>query len=457
MFFGGAARGGKSIALLMGALQYVDVPGYSALILREQLSDLKLAGALIEVARDWLSASDARENRSEHIWTFPSGATLQFGYLARDDQVTRYRSSEFQYVAFDEVTTVSLFRYRTMFSRLSRPALPCLRCGWSLARFDGEWFHEPRIELRPNENGEMIEHVVMPPTEDCLPDIDEAYVKSLGAAPDGLILYDVPLRMRSASNPGGKGHAWVKARFIDSRTRHLTAVYLPSRLEDNDYVDQGSYERNLYETDAVNFSRLRFGDWEVRDPGSIFDRRNVVVVNERYNDYDTAIDRVRFWDLASTEVSEGNDPDYTSGALLARNGDDGTIRLEHLAHARLSPAATLDLIAQTAQSDGYDVPIVIEQEPGASGKLLIDQMARTTLAGYSVEGVVPTGKKELRIRVLVPMVERKQMQVVSGQWNADFLDELDGYPMAVLHDDQVDSVAGAFAYLVSARRARIIV
>ena len=33
-FYGGAAGGGKSDALLMAALMYVDVPGYAALILR---------------------------------------------------------------------------------------------------------------------------------------------------------------------------------------------------------------------------------------------------------------------------------------------------------------------------------------------------------------------------------------------------------------------------------------
>ena len=32
--FGGAAGGGKSSALLMAAMQYVDVPGYSAILFR---------------------------------------------------------------------------------------------------------------------------------------------------------------------------------------------------------------------------------------------------------------------------------------------------------------------------------------------------------------------------------------------------------------------------------------
>ena len=40
--FGGAAGGGKSSALLMAALQYVDVPNYSAIIFRRTYADLAL-------------------------------------------------------------------------------------------------------------------------------------------------------------------------------------------------------------------------------------------------------------------------------------------------------------------------------------------------------------------------------------------------------------------------------
>ena len=42
--FGGAAGGGKSEVLLMAATQYVDVPGYAALILRRTLTELKQPG-----------------------------------------------------------------------------------------------------------------------------------------------------------------------------------------------------------------------------------------------------------------------------------------------------------------------------------------------------------------------------------------------------------------------------
>jgi len=38
--YGGAAGGGKSDALLMGALMYVDEPGYNAILFRKTYSDL---------------------------------------------------------------------------------------------------------------------------------------------------------------------------------------------------------------------------------------------------------------------------------------------------------------------------------------------------------------------------------------------------------------------------------
>src|SRR5215813_2487649 len=53
--YGGAAGGGKSDAILAGALQYVDVPGYAALILRRSFSDLALPGAAMARSKEWLS------------------------------------------------------------------------------------------------------------------------------------------------------------------------------------------------------------------------------------------------------------------------------------------------------------------------------------------------------------------------------------------------------------------
>ena len=119
---GGAAGGGKSDALLMGALQFADVPGFSALLLRRTYADLSLPGALMDRARAWLGGTAARWSDKEHTWHFPGGATLTFGYLDTAGDKYRYQSSEFQFIGFDELTQFPEQDYLYLFSRLRRPA-----------------------------------------------------------------------------------------------------------------------------------------------------------------------------------------------------------------------------------------------------------------------------------------------------------------------------------------------
>src|SRR5687767_893160 len=103
-FFGGSAGGGKSDALLMAALQYVDVPGYAAIIFRRSYTDLALPGAIMSRAQEWLANSDAKWNDNEKQFTFPSGAVVTFAYLKAPNDKFRYQSAEFQFVGFDELT-----------------------------------------------------------------------------------------------------------------------------------------------------------------------------------------------------------------------------------------------------------------------------------------------------------------------------------------------------------------
>lgn len=118
--YGGAAGGGKSDALLMAALQYVDAPGYAALLLRRTFADLALPEALMDRSHQWLQGSDARWNDRDKTWSFPSGATLTFGYLQYDKDKYRYQSAAFQFIGFDELTQFPEAMYLYLFSRLRR-------------------------------------------------------------------------------------------------------------------------------------------------------------------------------------------------------------------------------------------------------------------------------------------------------------------------------------------------
>ena len=58
--YGGSAGGGKTQGLLMAALQYVDVPGYAAMIFRKTYSDLALPGAIMARSKEWLTGRVTR-------------------------------------------------------------------------------------------------------------------------------------------------------------------------------------------------------------------------------------------------------------------------------------------------------------------------------------------------------------------------------------------------------------
>jgi len=71
----------NSDALLMAALQYVDIPGYNALLLRDTYANLIKPEGLLARADEWLANTDARWNGDNKSWVFPSGASISFGYL----------------------------------------------------------------------------------------------------------------------------------------------------------------------------------------------------------------------------------------------------------------------------------------------------------------------------------------------------------------------------------------
>ena len=382
-FYGGAAGGGKSDALLMAALQYVDVPGYAAIIFRRTYADLVLPEALMDRAQEWLQPTDARWNDKAKSWVFPSGATLTFGYLDAEKDKFRYQSAAFQYIAFDELTQFSETQYRYLFSRRRR-------------------------------------------------------LKGV----------DIPMRTRSASNPGDQGHEWVKQRFVVGG-RAEGRVFIRAMLDDNPYLDTAEYSKTLDELDPVTRQRLKDGDWDVALEGNLFKQHWFEIVPEQ----PTGLRLVRYWDLASTKKTADNDPDWTAGAKLGHDGN-GTYYVADVRREQEDPGAVEALVRQTAEIDGPGVAIWMEQEPGSSGKNTIATYARL-LAGYNFRGVRSTGSKVERANPFSAQAKAENVKLVQGPWIGEYLDELCAFPEGG-HDDQVDASSGAFGRLVSAPQTATI-
>ncbi len=374
----------NSDALLMAALQYVDEPNYRALLLRRTFKDLSLPGALMDRAREWLGpfavTKEVRWNEQEKTYIFPSGSTITFGYLEHENDKYRYQSAEFQFIGFDELTQFSETQYRYLFSRLRR--------------LEGS---------------------------------------------------RVPIRMRSASNPDGVGIVWVHQRFVIEGIDE-GRIFIPSKLEDNPHVDQEAYERSLEELDPLTRMRLRHGVWALDDKVGLFKREWFVPIME--TELPSWRKRVRYWDFASTDpkkqtVKAGSatrTPDWSVGLLLSEHR--GLYYIEDVVRAQVNPDGLEKLVRSTAEKDGHQVSIGLEQEPGSSGKIVIDHYARNVLKGYVVYGNKETGSKVLRATPSSAIAERGHMFIVKAPWNGRFLDELEVAPYGEF-DDQMDALSGA--------------
>jgi predicted phage terminase large subunit-like protein len=224
-------------------------------------------------------------------------------------------------------------------------------------------------------------------------------------------------------------------------------VFVPSKLTDNPGIDPESYKQALAALDPIERRRLEMGDWWVTTLGTYFDRTSFVIIDPSEVPHVLSSSRaVRFWDLAATEPSHSNpNPDWTVGTLMLF--DQGIAYVLDVKRARVKNEKIEKLIAQTAMEDGPAVTVRMEQEPGSSGKALIDQYARYVLPGYDFAGIRSTGDKQTRARPFAAAVANGNVRVVRNAWLTDWLDEFSGFPESSDHDDQVDSAVGAFSFL----------
>lgn len=94
--FGGSAGGGKSFALLLEPLRYMDVEGYKAVVFRRNYTQIMAAGGLWDESSKMyrlLPNAVATMSPKAH-WTFGRKAVINFDYLSRDDDVYKWQGSQ---------------------------------------------------------------------------------------------------------------------------------------------------------------------------------------------------------------------------------------------------------------------------------------------------------------------------------------------------------------------------
>ena len=306
----------------MAALQYVDKPGYNAILFRRTFPQLTAANSLMTRAQQWLAHSDAKWNGQTKRFTFPSGATVGFGYCDTEDDVYKYDGPEYSFIGFDELTSFSEWQY--LFSRLRA-------------------------------------------TTDT----------------------DFPLRMRAASNPGNRGHDRVKERFRigedpsvlrslrDDEGNLVDRFYLPATLDDNPSIRREDYIKSLMNLSPVRRAQLLAGNWDIKPAGILFQRGWFGMVD----DYPRDAVFCRSWDTAATL----GDGDWTVGVLWCMTRA-GLFYVLDVLRFRGSSLEVENTMKNTGWADQNIRPtaIVIQQEPGASGKAYAEHVIRNPLRALNV-------------------------------------------------------------------------
>lgn len=441
VIYGGAAGGGKTWGLLLDAAYYAmvsPVRGYSAVIFRRTAPQIKVPGGLWAESYNIYTHFDGKPNKTDFIWEWPQhGTSVRFAHMQYDADMYNWQGSQIAYLAFDELTH---FGESAFFYMLSRNRSTC--------------GVKPRLRATVNPDPDSWVKTFLAPW------VDDEYPWQ--AEPGQILRFyrenDVTYWLR----PSDDVPAHIKSEHLK------TATFIPAKLSDNPALMRVNpeYEANLMALPRIERERLLGGPlaWKMRAEGNVFKREWFNIVPEAPYELvekpDGTTERatlitesVRYWDIAATEAKPGTDPDYTVGVLLGKT-DDGSYYVLDVARDRRSPKGVKALLTEMAAHDGRNVPIRIEQEPGSSGKAIIDEYV-TALDGYDVRGVRSTGSKETRAAPFSAQAEAGHVMIVRAAWNAPYINELCAFPTQGVHDDQVDGSSGAHEQLRQTNAPRL--
>lgn len=412
-FYGGAAGGGKSYALLLEHIKHFHNSKFRSVIFRRNSTQVRNPGGLWHESMTIYKSYQGHPREAFLEWKFPTGSTIKFAHLEHEKSVFDWQGAQIPFIGFDELTHFSETQFTYMLSR--------------------------------NRSTSGIKPYIR---ATCNPDVNswvrqwlDWYINELGyAIPErsGIIRYFI--------RKNGVMH-WADTReelLKDFGETELpkSFTFISAKVTDNKILMEKdpAYISNLNALSRVDRERLLDANWNVKvTAGCYFQQGWFEVLDTLPYGY---IKIVRYWDRAATPVNENNkDPDWTRGVKLYKY-PNGMFVVADLKSIRDSPLAVEKLIKNTASQDGQEVVIYGEQDPGSAGVSDAGNFARM-LIGYVVKISRPTKDKETRAKPCSAQCESGNIKILRGVWNKEFFEELENFPLGT-HDDIVDAFSGAF-------------
>ena len=386
VLYGGAAGGGKSYAMLVDPLRFCSIGDARALLIRRTMPELR---ELIDKSYELYPKAfpGAKFKQQEKIWTFPSGAKLEFGYCEKDSDVYRYQGQAYSWIGFDELTqwsTSFCFDYLASRLRTTNPSITTyLRATANPGNVGGDWVKKRYLNPAP------------PNTPFIGPD-------------------------------------------------NLTRRFIPASLKDNPYLhESGDYENILKGLPPVLRKQLLEGNWDVVEGAAFpeFDPTVHVIPPfevppawERFKgiDYGYASPSCCLW--TAVDPDDGTIIVYRELYKKGLTGSElgSIIREMELPDVR-AVSGVLDTAAWSQMGGGYKGPTV--------GEVLIQMGHKLRRADKNRKA----GKLQVHERLAKnPHSERPRLQIFSSCPN--LIRELQGLPTAKNDPEDVNTDASDHAY-----------
>lgn len=390
------------------------------MIVRKSYPQLKLSGGLWDESKGIYKHFGGIAKEQKMTWVFPNGATIQFAALP--DDMSEWQGLQTTNILVDEAAEFDQQDILFLISRLRGAKYKghlniTMTCNPNRSSFLYDWV---KYSLDPDTG------VPLPGTED---------------------------KVRYFVNIGGKMH-WADSReelteMFGAAAMPLSFRFIPLTIYDNPILlkNNPQYLNNLLGQPRVNQLRFLHGSWTARPEGDSYFNRDWVEIVDHPPVNPTG--RVRSWDLAASVPSESNpDPDWTAGVKMSRD-KFGIYYIENVKRFRKLTDSVLRELIITAEEDGLtDTMVTIPKDPGAGGKTANTFFIRTLAEnGVMAKSVVVSGHsgKVQRFLPFCALAESGSVRLVRGDWNEDFLAELEHFTGdRNQKDDQVDGTADAF-------------
>jgi predicted phage terminase large subunit-like protein len=427
VIYGGAAGGGKTYGLLLEGLRYAtNTKDFAAVYFRRSTPQITNPGGLWDASQRLfprLAGRPFSPPRAE--WHWRDGGKIKFAHLQREDTVHDWQGAEIPLICFDELThfTASQFWYMVSRNRSTSGVKPYIRAtcnpdadSW-VAEFIAWWIDQATGFYIPERIG---------------------VIRYVARVNDKLIWTDTAEELRPhlpkpEDLPPGTPAPEPKS-----------VTFIPAKLTDNPALlsVNPEYLVNLQALPLVERERLLGGNWKIRPAAGLYFQRSWCPFIETAP---AGLTKVRYWDLAGTEKTENNDPDWTVGVLAGKDRD-GFYYILDVIRARVGPFEVEQLMKNAASADGKEVRVRFGLDPGQAGKAQAASLVRLTLPGYDAVGVPESGDKTTRFSPFSAQARAGNVRILRGHWNEEFCRSLEGFP-ELSHDDDADGCSGAFEAL----------